>query len=82
MIGLETKLGDLPKNPGVYFFKNKSGKIIFSKLSRRGETQAVQGKPPFSVVVGNAAGVRIAYNGKPFDLAPHIKVNVARFKLE
>lgn len=62
--------------------RDKSGKIIFSKLSRRGETQAVQGKPPFSVVVGNAAGVRIAYNGKPFDLAPHIKVNVARFKLE
>lgn len=29
MIGLETKLGDLPKNPGVYFFKNKSGKIIY-----------------------------------------------------
>jgi len=62
--------------------RDKSGKIVFSKLSHRGETQAVQGKPPFSVVVGNAAGVRIAYNGKPFDLAPHVKVNVARFKLE
>jgi cytoskeleton protein RodZ len=62
--------------------RDKSGKIVFSKLSRRGETQAVQGKPPFSVVVGNAAQVRIAYNGKPFDLAPYIKVNVARFKLE
>jgi len=62
--------------------RDKSGKIVFSKLCRRGETQAVQAKPPFSVVVGNAAQVRIAYNGKPFDLAPHTKVNVARFKLE
>jgi cytoskeleton protein RodZ len=51
-------------------------------LSRRGETHAVQGKPPFSLVVGNAADVRIAYNGKPFDLTPYIRVNVARFKLE
>lgn len=62
--------------------RDKSGKLVFSKLSRRGEAQAVQGRPPFSVVVGNAAQVRIAYNGKPFDLTPHIRVNVARFKLE
>lgn len=62
--------------------RDKSGKIVFSRLGRRGEAQAVQGKPPFSLVVGNAVQVRIAYNGKPFDLAPHTKVNVARFKLE
>jgi len=62
--------------------RDKSGKSIFSKLSRRGETQAIQGKPPFFLVVGNAAQVRITYNGKPFDLSPQIKVNVARFKLE
>ena len=62
--------------------RDKSGRIVFSQLSRRGDTQAVHGKPPFSVVVGNAAQVRITYNKQPFDLAPHIKVNVARFKLE
>jgi cytoskeleton protein RodZ len=62
--------------------RDKSGKIVFSKLSRRGETQWVPGTPPFSLVVGNAAQVRIAYNGKPFDLGPYTKVNVARFKLE
>ena len=29
MTKLEKKLSELPKTPGVYFFKNKSGKIIY-----------------------------------------------------
>ena len=62
--------------------RDKSGKVIFSQLNHRGDVQVVQGKPPFSLVVGNAAQVKIAYNDTLFDLAPHIKVNVARFKLE
>lgn len=62
--------------------RDKSRKIVFSQLSRQGNSQVVQGKPPFSLVVGNANQVKIAYNGKPFDLAPHTRVNVARFKLE
>lgn len=62
--------------------RDKSGRIVFSKLSRRGEVQTVQGRVPLAVVVGNAGQVRIAYNGKPVDLTPFTKVNVARFKLE
>ena len=62
--------------------RDKSRKIVFSQLSRRGNSQVVQGKPPFSLVVGNANQVKVAYNGKPFDLTPHTRVNVARFKLE
>jgi hypothetical protein len=34
------------------------------------------------IVVGNAAGVRLAYNGKPFDMAPFTNIDVARFTLE
>lgn len=62
--------------------RDRSGKIVFSKLSRRGEVQVVQGTPPFNVVAGNAGQVRITYNDKPFDMTQHTKVNVARFKLE
>lgn len=62
--------------------RDKSGATIFSQLSRAGSEQAVQGTPPLALVVGNAAQVRIAYNGKPVDLAPYIRVNVARFTLE
>ena len=62
--------------------RDKSGKVIFSQLNRNGQEQTVQAKPPLMLVVGNAGKVRIVYNGKPIDLAPHTKVDVARFKLE
>jgi cytoskeleton protein RodZ len=39
-------------------------------------------KPPVSVVVGNALGVSVDMNGKPIDLAPHMRGNVARVKLK
>jgi len=35
-----------------------------------------------SLVVGNAAGVRLLYNEQPVDLAPHTKIDVARLTLE
>jgi cytoskeleton protein RodZ len=44
--------------------------------------QSVSGLPPLSLVVGNAAGVRLLLNNRPVDLAPHIKVDVARLTLE
>lgn len=62
--------------------RDKSGTKIFSQLNRAGSEQVVQGTPPLALVVGNAAQVRIAYNGKPVDLTPYIRVNVARFTLE
>lgn len=62
--------------------RDQSGKIIFSRLNHSGQEEVVQGKPPLTLVVGNARKVRIAYNGKPIDLAPHTKIDVARFKLE
>jgi len=62
--------------------RNQSGKKLFSQLNRAGSEQVVRGTPPFALVVGNAAQVRITYNGKPVDLAPYIRVNVARLTLE
>ncbi len=62
--------------------RDQSGKKIFSRLNRAGSEQVVRGTPPFALVVGNAAQVRITYNGKPVDLAPYIRVNVARLTLE
>jgi cytoskeleton protein RodZ len=32
----------------------------------------LHGKPPFSLAIGNAAQVKLVYNNKPIDLAPHI----------
>ncbi|BAN35621.1 XRE family transcriptional regulator [Sulfuricella denitrificans skB26] len=62
--------------------KDKGGKVIFYQLNSKGSQQLVRGNPPFSLVIGNAAHVRLTYNDKPIDLAPHIKVDVARLTIE
>ncbi|MBU1691458.1 MAG: DUF4115 domain-containing protein [Gammaproteobacteria bacterium] len=62
--------------------KDKGGKVIFYQLNSKGSQQSVRGNPPFSMVIGNAAHVRLTYNDKPIDLTPHIKVDVARLTIE
>lgn len=58
------------------------GKTLMSQLNRAGSKQRITGEPPFSLTVGNAAQVRMTYNGRAFDLRPHINVTVARITLE
>lgn len=62
--------------------RDRNDRILFSQLNPAGAEQHVQGRLPLSVVVGNASGVQLLYNGKPFDLVPHTRVSVARFTLE
>ncbi|MHB1098697.1 MAG: RodZ domain-containing protein [Burkholderiales bacterium] len=62
--------------------RDASGRIIFSKLNPAGSEQFVSGAAPFSLVIGNAHSVRLFYQGKPVDLAPYIKVEVARLTLK
>jgi cytoskeleton protein RodZ len=62
--------------------RDRDGKEIFSKTASAGSEETVSGTPPFSLVLGNASGVRITYKDKPVDLAPHTKANVARLTLE
>ncbi|MBI5613115.1 MAG: helix-turn-helix domain-containing protein [Gammaproteobacteria bacterium] len=46
-----------------------------------GRTMMLEGIAPLYVFLGNADGVRVEFNGKPFDLAPHKRGQVARFAL-
>lgn len=62
--------------------RDRSGKTIFSRLNPGGTEQRVSGSPPFTLIVGNARGVRLTYNDHPVDLKRHIKVDVARLTLE
>jgi cytoskeleton protein RodZ len=62
--------------------KDGSGAILLSRLNRPGSEQVVQGQPPLTVVVGNAHGVQLRYQGRMVDLAPHTRVDVARLVLE
>ena len=61
---------------------DKEGKILLSQINPRDSEQGISGKPPFSVVIGHASGVRLYYKGKAVDLAPHTDADVARLTLE
>ena len=62
--------------------RDRDGRKIFSQLNSAGTEQAVQGEPPFTLVIGNAAHVSATYNGVPVDLTPYINVDVARLTLK
>ena len=62
--------------------RGRDGKPLISQLNPGGTEQTVEGKPPFALVIGNAQHVRLSYDDRPIDLAPHVKVEVARFTLD
>jgi cytoskeleton protein RodZ len=54
----------------------------FSKLVRAGTAESFSGEPPFRLVVGEAALVKLTYNGHNIELTPYIGQKVARLTLE
>ena len=47
----------------------------------KGDQYLLGGKPPYSLILGNAAAVEILVGGKPFDFQSVVRGNVARFIL-
>jgi cytoskeleton protein RodZ len=74
----------------VFVFQDKSWvevtdatqKIIFSAENQAGSRQAVTGKPPFQVVIGNAAKVELQYDDRQIDLKPYTRAEVARLTVQ
>lgn len=62
--------------------RGPTGKVLTSELNAAGTERVVEGRPPFDLVIGNAQYVRVRIDDKDVDLAPHIKIDVARLKLE
>lgn len=62
--------------------KQANGRVLLSQLNPAGTRQLIEGAPPFELVIGNAAHVRLKYNDKPVDLRPYFKVDVARLSLD
>ncbi|MCA1925578.1 MAG: helix-turn-helix domain-containing protein [Thiobacillus sp.] len=62
--------------------KDAGGRMLLRKLNQPGSHVELKGQPPFDLVIGNAAQVRLSYNGRPIDMKPFIGVTVARFTLE
>jgi len=58
------------------------GKRLAWETIKAGSTRQLQGVPPLKVVLGNAAAVRISFQGAPFDPSPHTIGRMARFSLE
>lgn len=61
--------------------KDSADRMLVSSLNPPGSERVVRGRPPYSLVIGNASQVSVTYDGKPVDLAPHTRQEVARFTL-
>lgn len=62
--------------------RDRNGQVIFSQKNAAGSQRDVEGQPPFSVVIGNAAHVTLHYKGAPVDLSKRSKDDVARVTIE
>lgn len=58
------------------------GASVLRRLMNAGESAAATGKLPLSVTVGDATQTEVQVRGKPFDLAPLTRDNVARFEVK
>ena len=62
--------------------RDREGAVIFLGTGPAGTERTLEAASPMTVVIGNASGVRITYNGEPLDLSPHAARNIARLTLE
>ena len=62
--------------------RDPSGKVLWLKNNPAGTEHDINAPPPLSFTIGNAANVKMTYNGDAFDLTPHIQGSIARFKIE
>jgi cytoskeleton protein RodZ len=62
--------------------KDGTGKVLTARLNAAGSRKELAGEPPFALVIGNPARVRLTYRNVPVDLRLHTnKLDVARLTL-
>jgi cytoskeleton protein RodZ len=62
--------------------RNAEDRLFVSSLNPAGSERVVQGRGPFTLVIGNSRYVRVTLNGQPVDLQRYAKYGkVARLKL-
>ncbi|MGE5160532.1 MAG: RodZ domain-containing protein [Betaproteobacteria bacterium] len=59
-----------------------SGKVVVSQTAGAGEAIQPTGRPPFSVVIGDASKATVKVRGEAFDLEPVTRANIARFTVK
>jgi cytoskeleton protein RodZ len=58
--------------------RDSADRLLVSSLNPPGSERVVRGKPPYSLVIGNASHVHVLYDDKPINLVPHTRADVAR----
>jgi cytoskeleton protein RodZ len=61
--------------------KDRAGQRVFADLGRAGESLQLIGQAPFAIVLGNAPGVALSFNGERVALSPHTRNNIATLAL-
>ncbi|HKO88351.1 MAG TPA: RodZ domain-containing protein [Burkholderiales bacterium] len=61
--------------------KDGEGKMLMAQLNAAQSHATLEGKPPFTLIIGNASTVALKYDGQPVNLAPSTQGDVARLNL-
>ena len=61
--------------------RDANGERLLYETIPAGRTVAVDGVLPLAVFLGNAEGVRVEFNGRPYDVSRHRRGEIARFTL-
>lgn len=80
-------IADLPtlviayQGPAWTEVRDANGQRLLLTTGVAGASETVSGAPPLDLTLGNASQASVRWRGEPFDLAPHVKGNVARVRL-
>ncbi len=61
--------------------QDREGRLLYGLMSP-GRREVLTGTPPFRLLLGNAAGVDLEYDGQAIDTSAHSRGAVARLRLE
>jgi cytoskeleton protein RodZ len=62
--------------------RDTKGQVVASRTVLPGEPLALDAEPPFRLTIGNAAVTQLTFRGKPVDLKPSTRDNVARVEMK
>ncbi len=58
------------------------GQVLVQRTLQPGESLGLDGRLPFKLKIGNAAGTQLQFRGSPVDLGPMTRDNIARLELK
>jgi cytoskeleton protein RodZ len=70
------------RGPSWIEVRDARSAVLLSRLVEPGETLAFDGVAPLKLKIGNAGATEVVFRGRPLDLAPSTRDNVARLELK